>query len=46
MTDGRTVALYFITVIIIIIIIIIMGFATEIKVSYTEYYIVRYCNAC
>jgi len=45
MTDGRTVALYFITVIIIIII-IIMGFATEIKVSYTEYYIVRYCNAC
>lgn len=36
MTDGRTVAPNFINIII-----MIMGFATEIQVSYTGYYIVR-----
>ena len=38
--DGRTVVPYLI-IIIIIIIIITIDFATEIQVSYTEYYIVR-----
>ena len=33
-------------IIIIIIIIIIMGLTTKVQVSYTECYIVRYCNAC